>query len=634
MHVWAVLLLAIMMVAATTTTYAAMPQEASAERSVDVLVYGYNEDGTGPVSAEHMALLESKGYTVSGNNGLADANEMKDAKVVLTWKVGGIANEDVREALTEYVNGGGRLLLLVGTAYAHCISGSEHDPCYFDFTREAFGFKFDGDVQYSILYPAPGQENHPIWNIPNQVSEFSDWCCDAYVKEIEDEENITVLSTVSGESYGPTGYSTVQDVPAIIVNNNPNWNGGMVIGAGANMIVGWQGPDTRMFENVIEFMLYNGTDRTAPAILGVDNVVFEADGPLTQVNLEMIGNIAARDWQDPDPSLTGYALTFAPAKTAYVGNITLVTSLTGHTLTLGPWLPKPVPFLVQENNSLPVGTTIITWFARDAHNNVSTEVQYVRVQDTTPPVMTAPVDVAFETTGMAMTLTDNDYGTANATDLVDPTPAISNDALESFQVGDTAITWRATDSYGNFAKAVQTVTVTRPEFETVSDGFEDGEAWDEFGGVASNVTSSESTRATFNGYEFGIDQSAGNPSPSASISGDGFASYAGIQREINLEFLDKDNLFVGIDYMAESGGPFAVNTDIQILDEDGNLLHESWLGRGGIPDTEWQTFYYNVTDAVSGHDAVTVKLGVYDSWVIDWNVNVHFDNFYMGTAPP
>ena len=181
MHVWAVLLLAIMMVAATTTTYAAMPQEASAERSVDVLVYGYNEDGTGPVSAEHMALLESKGYTVSGNNGLADANEMKDAKVVLTWKVGGIANEDVREALTEYVNGGGRLLLLVGTAYAHCISGSEHDPCYFDFTREAFGFKFDGDVQYSILYPAPGQENHPIWNIPNQVSEFSDWCCDAYV---------------------------------------------------------------------------------------------------------------------------------------------------------------------------------------------------------------------------------------------------------------------------------------------------------------------------------------------------------------------------------------------------------------------------------------------------------------------
>ena len=91
-----------------------------------------------------------------------------------------------------------------------------------------FGFKFDGDVQYSILYPAPGQENHPVWNVPNQVSEFSDWCCDAYVGEIEDEENITVLSTVSGDSYGPTGYSTVQNVPAIIVNNNPKleWRDG------------------------------------------------------------------------------------------------------------------------------------------------------------------------------------------------------------------------------------------------------------------------------------------------------------------------------------------------------------------------------------------------------------------------
>ena len=611
-----------------------IPQEASTERSVDVLVYGYKEDGTGAISAEHMALLESKGYTVRGNNGPADADEMKDAKVVLGLRVGDIANEDIRKTLTEYVYGGGRLLLLVNTYYQYCISGSEYDPCHFDFTREAFGFKFDGSVQYSTIYPAPGQENHPLWNVPNQVSEFSDWCCDAYVGEIEDEENITVLSTVSGESYRPTGYYTVQDVPAIIVNNNPNWNGGMVIGAGTHMIIGWHGPDTRMFENVLEFMLYDGTDRTAPAILGVNNMVFEADGPLTQISLEMIGNITAKDWQDPYPSLTGYALTFAPAKTAYVGNITLVTSLTGHTLTFGPWLPKPVPFLVQETNSLPVGTTIITWFARDAYNNVSTEIQYVTVQDTTPPVMTAPVDVVFETTGMAMTLTDNDYGTTNATDLVDPTPAISHDALESFPVGDTVITWRAIDLYGNFAKAVQTVTVTRPGFETISDGFEDGEAWDEFGGVASNVTSSESTRATFNGYEFGIDQGAGSPSPSARISGDGFASYAGIQREINLEFLGKDNLFVGIDYMAEGGGPFVVNADIQILDEDGSLLHESWLGRGGIPDTEWQTFYYNVTDAVSGHDAVTVKLGVYDSWVIDWNVNVHFDNFYVGTAPP
>ena len=153
MHASVVLLLAIMVVVVVaTTTYAAMPQEASAEKPVDVLVYVYYEDGTGPISAEHRALLESKGYTVSGSNGPIDANEMKDAKVVIVWSAGSITNEDIGEMLTEYVYGGGRLLLLIDTAYAYCISYSEHDPCHFDFTREAFGFKFNGDctVQHPI----------------------------------------------------------------------------------------------------------------------------------------------------------------------------------------------------------------------------------------------------------------------------------------------------------------------------------------------------------------------------------------------------------------------------------------------------------------------------------------------------
>ena len=56
------------------------------ERPVDVLVYGYDEDGKGPISAGHLALLESRGYVVKGNNGPADADEMKDAKVVVGWE--------------------------------------------------------------------------------------------------------------------------------------------------------------------------------------------------------------------------------------------------------------------------------------------------------------------------------------------------------------------------------------------------------------------------------------------------------------------------------------------------------------------------------------------------------------------
>ena len=36
----------------------------------------------------------------------------------------------------------------------------------------------------------------------------------------------------------------------------------MVIGAGTHMIIGWHGPDTRMFENVLLFMLDDMTDVT------------------------------------------------------------------------------------------------------------------------------------------------------------------------------------------------------------------------------------------------------------------------------------------------------------------------------------------------------------------------------------
>ena len=108
---------------------------------------------------------------------------------------------------------------------------------------------------------------------PPQGVRVSDWCCDAYVEEIVDENNITVLSTVSGQSYKPTGYHTVQNVPAIIINDNPDWNGGMVVSAGLNMIIGWKGPDTRLFENVLLFMLDGKTDTADDGSLDViDNI--------------------------------------------------------------------------------------------------------------------------------------------------------------------------------------------------------------------------------------------------------------------------------------------------------------------------------------------------------------------------
>ncbi len=86
------------------------------------------------------------------------------------------------------------------------------------------------------------------------------------------ELSLAAIATVSGSSYAPSGhadcpdcgdiiphnasyYTAVHNVPAIIVNDNPDFDGGMVIGAGMHMILGWQTPDLRLFENTIEFMI-------------------------------------------------------------------------------------------------------------------------------------------------------------------------------------------------------------------------------------------------------------------------------------------------------------------------------------------------------------------------------------------
>lgn len=49
--------------------------------------------------------------------------------------------------------------------------------------------------------------------------------------------------------------------------------------------------------------------------------------------------------------------------------------------------------------------------------------------------------------------------TANATDLVDDTPAITHNSTGIFSLGDTVILYNATDTSGNLATANQNITV-------------------------------------------------------------------------------------------------------------------------------------------------------------------------------
>jgi len=103
-----------------------------------------------------------------------------------------------------------------------------------------------------------------------------------------------------------------------------------------------------------------------------------------------------------------------------------------------------------------MGVTQIIWTATDAAGNTATATQTVVIQDTTPPVMTAPAAVTVDsTTGQPIAVA---IGQATATDAFTPV-TVGNNAPAVFPIGITTVTWTATDPNGNSATATQTVTV-------------------------------------------------------------------------------------------------------------------------------------------------------------------------------
>ncbi|MBU5636528.1 HYR domain-containing protein [Geomonas sp. Red69] len=105
--------------------------------------------------------------------------------------------------------------------------------------------------------------------------------------------------------------------------------------------------------------------------------------------------------------------------------------------------------------TFPVGITMVTWSASDDAGNVGKATQSVTVQDTTAPVVTAPLAVVVEATAP---LSPVAIGTATATDAVG-VKGISNNAPALYPVGTTEVTWSADDQAGNVGTAKQIVTV-------------------------------------------------------------------------------------------------------------------------------------------------------------------------------
>ena len=150
-------------------------------------------------------------------------------------------------------------------------------------------------------------------------------------------------------------------------------------------------------------------DTTDPIIAIPNNIIVEATGQLSDVD---IGSPTASDIVDPDVVITHDA-----------------------------------------PDSFPVGMTLITYTATDDSGNFVTATQKVTIRDTTNPVLVLPSDIIIEATGVQ---TSVDIGTATVTDNAGSITA-TNDAPDSFPLGETMVTWTARDSLGNTASATQSI---------------------------------------------------------------------------------------------------------------------------------------------------------------------------------
>jgi len=123
---------------------------------------------------------------------------------------------------------------------------------------------------------------------------------------------------------------------------------------------------------------------------------------------------------------------------------------------------------VPAGNIFPVGNTTVTYTATDRSGNTAQANQTVTVIDNTPPVVTPPGPVTLYTgpgaTSCGVTVTDlnGTFGTGSATDNCPGVGAVTRSGVPSgnvFPVGDTTLTYSATDAHGNTGSATQTVTV-------------------------------------------------------------------------------------------------------------------------------------------------------------------------------
>ncbi|CAM3626591.1 gliding motility-associated C-terminal domain-containing protein [Flavobacterium chungbukense] len=105
------------------------------------------------------------------------------------------------------------------------------------------------------------------------------------------------------------------------------------------------------------------------------------------------------------------------------------------------------------------GNYTINWSFNDGNGNTETATQKVIIKDTQKPSITCPATVVVSADANSCTATSVILGSPVTSDNCGGTVTVTNNAPSSFPIGNTTVTWTATDAAGNTQTCTQTVTV-------------------------------------------------------------------------------------------------------------------------------------------------------------------------------
>ncbi len=206
-----------------------------------------------------------------------------------------------------------------------------------------------------------------------------------------------------------------------------------------------------LFPTGTTVITYTATDAAGNTTTGTQNVTV-TESPAVPPTITAPANVSVNT--GPGATICGTVVSDAT-----LGTATANDNCGGVTVTRSG---------VPAGNIFPVGNTTVTYTATDKSGNTAQATQTVTVVDNTLPIVTPPAAVTLFTgagatsCGVTVSNLDATLGTGSATDNCPGVGAVTRSGVpagNAFPVGNTVVTYSATDAYGNTGSATQSVTV-------------------------------------------------------------------------------------------------------------------------------------------------------------------------------